>query len=151
MSDILFANASGMPEYSEMDNFILGAVIFIAILRVIFATLQQVSQQMPQARTFQPALRPLRITPPSARRQLPPRADESDLSASFSLDEAEEVFEEVEELPEAEPVDDEIEEEPPMLQTAPLSRFPANMPAYLEGIIWSEILNPPRCKRRHAC
>ena len=141
-----------------MDDFIFAAVVVIAIVRAIIAGLKQASQ-MPQAtRTLPIRTQPLRITPPSERRQASPSVDDmEDLEEAepLSLDEeAEELLEDaevVEELPEAEPVaveETRAAEAPPVAQRSPLSRFPANMPPYLEGIIWSEILNPPLSKRR---
>ena len=141
-----------------MDNFIFAAVVVIAIVRAIIAGLKQASQ-MPQAtRAFPIRTKPLRITSPSERRQASPSVDdmeELEEAEPLSLDEeAEELPEDaevVEDVPEAEPVaveETRAAEAPPVAQRSPLSRFPANMPPYLEGIIWSEILNPPLSKRR---
>ena len=137
-----------------MDDLIFAAVIVIAIERAVFAALKQASQQMPQPLPIR--TKPLRITPPSARRQASPSVDDmEDLEEAEPLsldDEVEELLEGaevVEDLPEAELVEEEpVLKAPPVAQLSPLSRFPANMPPYLEGIIWSEILNPPLSKRR---
>lgn len=141
-----------------MDDFIFAAVVVIAIVRAIIAGLKQASH-MPQAtRAFPIRPKPLRITPPSERRQASPSVDDMEeleeaepLSLDDEVEELPEDAEVVEELPEAEPVaveETRVAEAPTVAPFSPLSRFPANMPPYLEGIIWSEILNPPLSIRR---